>query len=63
LDRVAAESDAVDEIIARCARLPLALTIAAARAATRPGLPLAALAAEFAAAGWTRCPPASAGDG
>jgi DNA-binding SARP family transcriptional activator len=50
-DRVAAEPDAVDEIIARCARLPLALTIAAARAAVRPGLPLAALAAEFAGAG------------
>jgi hypothetical protein len=30
-----------------CARLPLALAIAAARAATRPWLPLAALAAEL----------------
>ena len=28
---------AVDEIVARCARLPLALTVAAARAATGPG--------------------------
>src|SRR5439155_11285001 len=37
--RVAAEPDAVDEIIARCARLPLALAIAAARAATRPEFP------------------------
>jgi len=32
-DRLAAEPDAVDEIITRCARLPLALTIVAARAA------------------------------
>jgi DNA-binding SARP family transcriptional activator len=60
-ERVAAESDAVDEIIARCARLPLALTIAAARATTRPGLPLAALAAECAGAG-TRPDALSIGD-
>ncbi len=33
------EPDAVEEIIAGCARLPLALTIAAARAATSPGFP------------------------
>jgi DNA-binding SARP family transcriptional activator/tetratricopeptide (TPR) repeat protein len=46
-DRVAAEPDAVAEIVARCARLPLALAIAAARAAARPGLPLAALASEL----------------
>src|SRR5205823_6947167 len=46
-ERVAAERRAVDEIIARCARLPLALAVAAARAATAPGLPLAALAAEL----------------
>ena len=39
--RVAAESAAVDEIIAMCARLPLALAIVATRAATQPGLPLA----------------------
>jgi tetratricopeptide (TPR) repeat protein len=50
-ERVAAEPEAVDEIIALCARLPLALAIAAARAATRRGLPLATLAAELAAAG------------
>ncbi|WP_232838281.1 AfsR/SARP family transcriptional regulator [Streptomyces geranii] len=48
--RVAAEPDAVEEIVTRCARLPLALAIATARAATRPGLPLARLAAELAAA-------------
>jgi DNA-binding SARP family transcriptional activator len=46
-DRAAAEPAAVDEIIARCARLPLALAVAAARAATHPGHPLAALAAEL----------------
>jgi DNA-binding SARP family transcriptional activator len=45
--RVAAEPDAADEIIACCARLPLALTIAAARAASSPGFPLAAVAAEL----------------
>ena len=35
-DRVAAEPDAVSEIIAACARLPLALAVAAARAAADP---------------------------
>jgi len=47
VDRVAAEPRAVDEILDRCARLPLALAIAAARAATRPEFPLAAIAAEL----------------
>jgi prophage DNA circulation protein len=37
--RVAAEPDAVEEIIASCARLPLALALVAARAATRPHVP------------------------
>jgi DNA-binding SARP family transcriptional activator/tetratricopeptide (TPR) repeat protein len=46
-DRAAAEPGVVDEIAALCARLPLALAIAAARAATRPRLPLSALAAEL----------------
>jgi DNA-binding SARP family transcriptional activator/tetratricopeptide (TPR) repeat protein len=45
--RAAREPDAVDEIIAGCARLPLALTIAAARAATSPGFPLAVFAADL----------------
>jgi DNA-binding SARP family transcriptional activator/tetratricopeptide (TPR) repeat protein len=45
--RVAAEAAAVAELITQCASLPLALAIAAARAATRPGLPLAALADEL----------------
>ncbi|MGW7479678.1 BTAD domain-containing putative transcriptional regulator [Nonomuraea muscovyensis] len=46
-DRAAAEPEAVEEIIARCARLPLALVVAAARAVTEPGLPLAGVAAEL----------------
>ncbi len=45
--RVGREPDAIDEIITGCARLPLALTIAAARAATSPGFPLAVLAADL----------------
>jgi len=45
--RVAGEPEAVDVIIAGCARLPLALTIAAARAAASPGFPLAVLATEL----------------
>jgi DNA-binding SARP family transcriptional activator/tetratricopeptide (TPR) repeat protein len=45
--RVAAEPGAADELITRCARLPLALAIVAAHAATQPHLPLAALAAEL----------------
>jgi tetratricopeptide (TPR) repeat protein len=43
-ERCAAAPDAVDAIIECCARLPLALAIVAARAATRPNLPLAVLA-------------------
>jgi len=43
--RAAAEPDAADEIITLCARLPLALAIAAARAAARPRYTLAELAA------------------
>jgi len=43
--RAAAEPDAVDEITRLCGRLPLALAVAAARAAARPRLPLADLAA------------------
>jgi DNA-binding SARP family transcriptional activator len=38
---------AADELIRLCARLPLALSIAAARAATRPGFPLTALVSEL----------------
>ena len=50
-NRVAAEAQAVDNIIALCARLPLALMLVAARAATHPGFRLSALAAELSEAG------------
>jgi DNA-binding SARP family transcriptional activator/tetratricopeptide (TPR) repeat protein len=47
-DRLAAEPHAAEEIITACARLPLALAIVAARAATHPHfLPLAGLAGEL----------------
>jgi tetratricopeptide (TPR) repeat protein/transcriptional regulator with XRE-family HTH domain len=46
-ERAAAEPEAVDRIASMCARLPLALAVAAARAAAKPGFPLAALAAEL----------------
>jgi transcriptional regulator with XRE-family HTH domain len=45
--RAAAEPEAVDEIARLCAHLPLALTVAAARAAVRPGFPIASLAADL----------------
>jgi tetratricopeptide (TPR) repeat protein len=45
---VAAEPDAVEQIVGVCARLPLALALVAARAATHPGFSLAAVAAELA---------------
>lgn len=47
LERTATEPAAVDEIIARCAGLPLALAIVAARAATNPRFTLHAVAAEL----------------
>src|SRR5262249_5523655 len=48
-DRLAAEPQAVEQIVGCCARLPLALTIAAARA-EQSGFKLATLAAELAEA-------------
>jgi DNA-binding SARP family transcriptional activator/tetratricopeptide (TPR) repeat protein len=45
--RVAAEAGAADELVALCARLPLALSVAAARAAAMPAVSLAALADEL----------------
>ena len=45
--RAAAEPGAIDEIAALCAYLPLALAVAAARAAARPRFPLTELAAEL----------------
>ena len=49
--RVAAEPDAVHGIAASCARLPLALAIASARAATQPALSLRSLAQDLHEAG------------
>jgi DNA-binding SARP family transcriptional activator/tetratricopeptide (TPR) repeat protein len=46
-ERASAEADAVRELIGLCARLPLALSVAAARAAARPLLPLGALVADL----------------
>lgn len=49
-DRVTMEPDAVDEIVSRCTRLPLALAVVAARAAANPGFTLSAIAGELRAA-------------
>ena len=46
--RLAAEPTAVAEIVDRCARLPLALAVVAARAVAQPTMSLAGLAAELA---------------
>src|SRR5262249_53618676 len=50
IGRLAAERGAVDDIVRLCARLPLALAVVAARAATHPRFGLAALAGELRAA-------------
>ncbi|MEV1002346.1 AfsR/SARP family transcriptional regulator [Nonomuraea sp. NPDC050202] len=47
-ERLSSEPRAVTEILAACAGLPLALAIAAARAATSPGFPLLAIARDLA---------------
>ncbi|MFB9246884.1 tetratricopeptide repeat protein [Sphaerisporangium melleum] len=47
VDRVRAEPEAAAEIIARCGRLPLALSVVAARAAVHPAFALRALAGEL----------------
>jgi tetratricopeptide (TPR) repeat protein/transcriptional regulator with XRE-family HTH domain len=47
-DRAAADPEATSALAARCARLPLALRVAAELAAARPSVPLASLAAELA---------------
>ena len=46
-DRISAEPAAAAELIRQSARLPLALSVASARAVTRPGITLAALVAEL----------------
>ena len=46
--RAGAEPGAVAELARLCGRLPLALAVAAARAAARPAMPLTAVAAELA---------------
>ena len=46
-ERAAGESTAVADLVARCAGLPLALSVTCARAAARPGMRLAALAEEL----------------
>ena len=50
-ERVAGEPQAVREMISLCARLPLAVSVAVARAAGRPGFPLASLVEELRDAG------------
>jgi DNA-binding SARP family transcriptional activator/tetratricopeptide (TPR) repeat protein/DNA-binding XRE family transcriptional regulator len=47
VERMTAEPASASELIRQCARLPLALTVAAARAATQPHLSLARLADEL----------------
>ncbi|MEH1164071.1 BTAD domain-containing putative transcriptional regulator [Micromonospora sp. CPCC 205539] len=47
--RASTQPAAVDELVSRTARLPLALSIVAARAVTRPTFPLQAIADELAA--------------
>jgi DNA-binding SARP family transcriptional activator/DNA-binding XRE family transcriptional regulator len=46
-ERVASHTAAADELIEYCARLPLALSVAAIRAAKYPDFPLATMAAEL----------------
>ncbi len=46
-DRIAGEAQATRELIELCAGLPLALSIVAAQAAARPGMPLGAFAARL----------------
>jgi DNA-binding SARP family transcriptional activator/Tfp pilus assembly protein PilF len=60
-ERVTGEERAAGELTELCARLPLALNIAAARAVLRPGLPLAALVSELRSTR-QRLDPLTAGD-
>jgi DNA-binding SARP family transcriptional activator/tetratricopeptide (TPR) repeat protein len=58
-ERLAAEPAATDQFVATCTGLPLALCIAAARAALAPGFPLAALAEQIS---WPGLDALSGGD-
>jgi tetratricopeptide (TPR) repeat protein/transcriptional regulator with XRE-family HTH domain len=60
-ERVAAEPEAVTELVGRCGRLPLALAVMVARAAADPGLPLGVLAGQL--AGAADAEAATAGEG
>jgi DNA-binding SARP family transcriptional activator/tetratricopeptide (TPR) repeat protein len=60
-ERVTSEEQAAGELAELCARLPLALNIAAARAVLRPGRPLAALVSELRGTR-QRLDPLTAGD-
>ncbi|MEU4513973.1 BTAD domain-containing putative transcriptional regulator [Nonomuraea wenchangensis] len=51
VDKVGAEPRAVDDIVSRCAGLPLALAIVAARANERPAFPLGTLVSDLAEEG------------
>ncbi|MED7927902.1 BTAD domain-containing putative transcriptional regulator [Nonomuraea sp. LP-02] len=51
VDKVGAEPRAVDDIVSRCAGLPLALAIVAARANERPAFPLGTLVSDLAGEG------------
>src|SRR5206468_12051812 len=61
-ERIAADPVAAQELVVLCARLPLALSITAARAASQPALPLASLAGDLRDAGG-RLDALDAGDG
>ncbi|MEV0136411.1 BTAD domain-containing putative transcriptional regulator [Dactylosporangium sp. NPDC050688] len=56
-ERITAQPTAVDQIIARSGRLPLALAVAAARAAALPDTPLAEIAKELATSRSTETNP------
>jgi DNA-binding SARP family transcriptional activator len=60
--RATAEPAAIAEVSTLCSGLPLALSIAAARAVARPGFPLATLAAEFDSGGLLDALDADGGD-